>query len=220
MRWSRRSWSRLPRNLHPPRRPSQPCTGASPRAGEARVQLHSRTGAWRRAARRLSTPATPGRSSRPSRMAAAATLDHRIQQLQGQARAGRLHRPGALGEAKAEQLLKIEAGQVYKPVFVLNAGTLIIRPRPSEGAEVSDGATVIIEYPGGTGPATNYGETKIVLPAGEQKLTVKIGQGEATETIHARRRPDRREGRRSSASAISSSTRSTRPAATRSMRPA
>ena len=66
---------------------------------------------------------------------------------------------------------------------MLDAGTLIIRPRPSEGAEVSDAATVIVEYPDGTGPATNYGETKIVLPAGEQKLTVKIGQGEATETI-------------------------------------
>ena len=31
--------------------------------------------------------------------------------------------------------------------------------------------------------ATNYGETKIVLPAGEQKLTVKIGKGEVSETI-------------------------------------
>ena len=88
-----------------------------------------------------------------------------------------------LGEAKAEQKLKVEGVQVYTPVFVLDAGTLIVRPRPSEGAAVSDAATVIAEYPGGTGPATNYGETKIVLPAGEQKLTVKIGRGEATETI-------------------------------------
>ena len=39
-------------------------------------------------------------------------------------------------------------GQVYKPVFVLNAGTLIIHPRPSEGADVSDGAAVVIDYPG------------------------------------------------------------------------
>ena len=39
------------------------------------------------------------------------------------------------GEAKAEQKIKIEAGQVYKPLFTLNAGTLIIHPRPSEGAD-------------------------------------------------------------------------------------
>ncbi|PWK65340.1 VWA domain-containing protein [Aminobacter sp. AP02] len=88
-----------------------------------------------------------------------------------------------LGEAAAEQPLKVEAGQVYKPLYVLNAGTLIVRPRPSEGAEVNDGATVVVEYPGGTGPSTNYGQTKIVLPAGEQKLTVKIGEGEASEAI-------------------------------------
>jgi Ca-activated chloride channel family protein len=88
-----------------------------------------------------------------------------------------------LGEAAVEQPLKIEAGKVYEPVFVLNAGTLIVRPRPSEGAEISEGATVIVNYPGGDGPATTYGETKIVLPAGEQKLTVKIGEGEVSETL-------------------------------------
>ena len=32
---------------------------------------------------------------------------------------------------QVEQKLKIEAGQVYKPLFMLNAGTLIIHPRPS-----------------------------------------------------------------------------------------
>lgn len=87
-----------------------------------------------------------------------------------------------LGEASAEMPVKIEAGKVAEPVFVLNAGTLIVRPLASEGAEVSDGATVITEYPGG-GKATNYGLTKIVLPAGEQKLTVKIGEGEVSETV-------------------------------------
>ncbi|NGO54134.1 vWA domain-containing protein [Allomesorhizobium camelthorni] len=87
-----------------------------------------------------------------------------------------------LGEASAEMPVKIEAGKVTEPVFVLNAGILIVRPLASEGAEVSDGATVVTEYPGG-GNATNYGLTRIVLPAGEQKLTVKIGEGEVSETI-------------------------------------
>lgn len=87
-----------------------------------------------------------------------------------------------LGEASAEMPVRIEAGKVAEPVFVLNAGTLIVRPLASEGAEVSDGATVVTEYPGG-GKATNFGLTKIVLPAGEQKITVKIGEGEVSETI-------------------------------------
>lgn len=87
------------------------------------------------------------------------------------------------GEAKVEQTIKIEAGQVYKPLFILNAGTLIIHPRPSEGADVADGASVVIDYPGADMPATYYGTTKTVLPAGDEKVTVTIGQGVVTETI-------------------------------------
>ncbi|TPK68947.1 VWA domain-containing protein [Mesorhizobium sp. B2-4-15] len=87
------------------------------------------------------------------------------------------------GEAKVEQKIKIEAGQAYKPVFTLNAGTLILHPRPSQGAEVANGAAVVIAYPGVDNPPTYYGETKAVLPAGDQKVTVTIGQGVVTETI-------------------------------------
>ncbi|TRC82186.1 VWA domain-containing protein [Mesorhizobium sp. WSM4310] len=87
------------------------------------------------------------------------------------------------GEAKVEQKVKIEAGQVAKPLFTLNAGTLIIHPRPSAGADVVDGAAVVIDYPGADNPATYYGTTKTVLPAGEEKVTVTIGQGVASETI-------------------------------------
>ena len=87
------------------------------------------------------------------------------------------------GQAKTEQKIKIEAGQVYKPLFNLNAGTLIIHPRPSEGADVVDGAAVVIDYPGADMPATFYGTTKAVLPAGDEKVTVTIGQGAITETI-------------------------------------
>ncbi len=87
------------------------------------------------------------------------------------------------GEASTEQKITVEAGQVYKPLFVLDAGTLIIHPRPSEGADVADGAAVVIDYPGVDMPATYYGDSKVVLPAGDQKVTVRIGQGEVTETI-------------------------------------
>lgn len=87
------------------------------------------------------------------------------------------------GEARIEQKIKVEAGQVYKPLFTLNAGTLIIHPRPSEGADVADGAAVVIAYPGVDTPPTYYGDTKVVLPAGDQKVTVTLGQGEVTEII-------------------------------------
>ncbi|WP_269933344.1 vWA domain-containing protein [Aminobacter sp. HY435] len=88
-----------------------------------------------------------------------------------------------LGEAEVEQPLKVEAGKVYKPTFVLNAGTLVIRPRPSEGGDINTGAAVVFDFPGADHPATYYGETKLVLPAGEQKVKITIGQGEANETI-------------------------------------
>ncbi|AGB44857.1 Mg-chelatase subunit ChlD [Mesorhizobium australicum WSM2073] len=87
------------------------------------------------------------------------------------------------GEAKTEQKIKIEAGQVYKPLFTLNAGTLILHPRPRQGADVASGAAVVIAYPGVDNPPTYYGDTKVVLPAGDEKVTVTIGQGVVTETI-------------------------------------
>jgi Ca-activated chloride channel family protein len=85
------------------------------------------------------------------------------------------------GEAKVEQKIKIEAGQVYKPLFTLNAGTLILHPRASQGADIAGGAKFDFAYPGGSTYA--YGDAKVVLPAGEQKVTVTLGNGSATETI-------------------------------------
>lgn len=87
-----------------------------------------------------------------------------------------------MGEASLEQKVTIEDGKVAEPYFVLNAGTLVIRPLPSPGAEVADGAAVVIDYPG-DGEATGYGLTEMVVPAGEQKITVRIGEGEASETL-------------------------------------
>ncbi len=86
-----------------------------------------------------------------------------------------------IDEARVEQKLKIEAGQVYQPLFTLNAGTLLIHPKPSQGAETSEEAHVDFAFPGGS--ATHYGDAKIIVPAGEQKVTVGIGSGSVTETI-------------------------------------
>ena len=84
-------------------------------------------------------------------------------------------------EARSEQKFTIEAGQVYKPLFTLNAGTLVIHPHASQGSEISGEARVDFAYPGGS--TTHYGDAKAIVPAGEQKVTVQIGAGAATQTV-------------------------------------
>ncbi|MDG4882613.1 VWA domain-containing protein [Mesorhizobium sp. WSM4884] len=84
-------------------------------------------------------------------------------------------------EARSEQKIKIEAGQVYKPLFTLNGGTLVIHPHASQGSEISGEARVDFAYPGGS--TTHYGDAKATVPAGEQKVTVQIGAGSAIETV-------------------------------------
>jgi Ca-activated chloride channel family protein len=86
-----------------------------------------------------------------------------------------------LGEARTEQKVTIAADKVAKPVFVLNAGRLVLHPRPAEGAEIADGASLVFKYPGGE--TTEYGDAKVVLPAGDIEVTTRIGNGTATETI-------------------------------------
>ena len=88
------------------------------------------------------------------------------------------------GEAKAEQLVKIEAGQVYKPVFVLNAGLLIIHPKPSEGADVADGAAVVIDYPGtAVPPRPTTATPKWCCRLATRRSRSTIGEGSVAETI-------------------------------------
>jgi Ca-activated chloride channel family protein len=87
-----------------------------------------------------------------------------------------------IGHAEVEQPITIEADKVAEPHFVMNGGTLIIRVRPSEGADIADGAAINIRYPG-DGDTTYYGQMKAVFPAGDLNLTVKLGAGTLTETI-------------------------------------
>ncbi|WP_027168374.1 VWA domain-containing protein [Mesorhizobium sp. WSM3224] len=84
-------------------------------------------------------------------------------------------------EASSEQKIKVEAGQVYKPLFTLNGGTLVIHPHASQGSEISGEARVDFAYPGGS--TTHYGDAKVIVPAGEQTVTVQIGAGTASETV-------------------------------------
>jgi Ca-activated chloride channel family protein len=87
-----------------------------------------------------------------------------------------------LGSARVSQPLSVAQGELYEPYFVLNAGTLVVRPRAAKGEPINDGAAVRVDF-GGDGPAQEYGETTFVLPAGEVTLTVEVGEGTNTETF-------------------------------------
>lgn len=84
--------------------------------------------------------------------------------------------------AKLEQPVTIEAGKVAEPLFVLDAGRLIIRPLPTADAEPDSNAAVFTEFPGGAS-TTNYGETKLYVPAGETRVEVSIGSGKVSELV-------------------------------------
>jgi Ca-activated chloride channel homolog len=85
------------------------------------------------------------------------------------------------GMAQAEQKISLTDDSVAKPVIVLNAGLINVIPYASEGGEPNGDATVNYKFPGGD--TTNYGPNKVVLPAGEQTITVTIGEGSVAETF-------------------------------------
>lgn len=89
----------------------------------------------------------------------------------------------ASGDAKAEQKVKIEAGKIAEPVFNLNAAALNLRALAKPGAEPDRNAQIIVDYPGEGESTANFGEVKTVVPAGETKVTVKLGAAEVTETF-------------------------------------
>jgi Ca-activated chloride channel family protein len=86
-----------------------------------------------------------------------------------------------LGEAWTEQPVTIVAGQVAKPVFVLNAGTLVMHPKAFDGGDVVAGIGILTEYPGGH--VSNYGDSTIVVPAGDEKVTATLDAGELVVDI-------------------------------------
>jgi Ca-activated chloride channel family protein len=86
------------------------------------------------------------------------------------------------GGARAEQKLSLTADKTAEPVLNLNAAALNLRARPAAGADIDGNAQIIIDYVGG-GSSANYGEVGYVVPAGETRVTVKLGAGEVTETM-------------------------------------
>jgi Ca-activated chloride channel homolog len=87
-----------------------------------------------------------------------------------------------LDYAHIEMPVTITADDVAKPLFVMNAGHLVLRPLPSDGAEPDSNAAVYTAFPNGES-TTSYGETKLFVPAGDTEVTVTIGSGVAELTV-------------------------------------
>ena len=100
----------------------------------------------------------------------------------GNAEPGRYVLVAKVGHVEREQAVTIEAGKIAAPHYVADAGTLIVRAHASEGSEIADGAAIQVKYPG-DGTTTYYGQMKAVFPAGEQEITVEVGEGTATEKV-------------------------------------
>jgi Ca-activated chloride channel homolog len=81
--------------------------------------------------------------------------------------------------ARAEQKITLTDDKLLEPVLVLNAGLVQVTPYANEGGEPDGSAAVEYTFPGDS--TTNYGPNKIVLPAGEISVRVRLGEGEVTE---------------------------------------
>ena len=77
--------------------------------------------------------------------------------------------------AEVEQELVITADAIAEPVVVLNAGRLIVHPRGSEGGAIETSAPVNISNAAGL-DWTSYGDTNMIVPAGDIKLVVSVGE--------------------------------------------
>ncbi len=87
-----------------------------------------------------------------------------------------------IGEARAELDVTLTDDALLEPRVILNAGTLILRPRVAEGGPIDTGAGLNLTSAAGM-DGTYYGETTIIVPAGETTIRMRIGEAEITETV-------------------------------------
>ncbi len=89
---------------------------------------------------------------------------------------------GRIGEASAEVDVTVTDTTLLQPQVILNAGVLILTPRVSADGPVDGGAALNLTNAAGM-DATHYGEAKVVVPAGDTRISVKIGEASASETV-------------------------------------
>lgn len=89
---------------------------------------------------------------------------------------------GRIGEASADLDITVTADALLEPQVILNAGVLVLRPRVSADGPVDAGAGLNLTNAAGM-DATFYGETQVVVPAGDTVINLRIDQARATETV-------------------------------------
>jgi len=87
-----------------------------------------------------------------------------------------------LGQARVDTDVTLTADATATPDVVLNAGTLIVRPRGSEGGPVEAGAAVELMR-GEERLTTYYGEMKDVVPAGDFSVVVHVGKAMVSQPV-------------------------------------
>lgn len=96
--------------------------------------------------------------------------------------AGTYRLKGRIGEASAEMDVTLTDDALLEPQVILNAGILILRPRVSADGPVDTGASLNLTNAAGM-DGTYYGETKVVVPAGETVINLRIGEAMATDSV-------------------------------------
>jgi Ca-activated chloride channel family protein len=86
-----------------------------------------------------------------------------------------------LGGLTQSQPVSVSETELAEPHFVLNAGIVNVRAFAVEGEPVDSGAALNIYYDGGED--YGFGQATFYVPAGEQRLAVRVGQGAVEETF-------------------------------------
>ncbi len=101
---------------------------------------------------------------------------------QGRLPAGTYRLVARIGEARAEQDITLTDADLLEPRIILNAGTLILHPKVTADAPIDGSAALNLRNASGM-DGTYYGDTTVIVPAGDIQIAVRIGQARATETI-------------------------------------
>jgi Ca-activated chloride channel homolog len=85
-----------------------------------------------------------------------------------------------VGLVEVEQEVVITDADLAAPIVVMNAGTITVRPRGSEGGPVETSAAVQLTNAAGV-DSTSYGEWTTVFPAGDVRISVKVGEATVSQ---------------------------------------
>jgi Ca-activated chloride channel family protein len=87
-----------------------------------------------------------------------------------------------LGSAETEQDITLSATELSAPDVVLNAAKVMLHPKGTPDGPVEDNASLNFKADPDV-DTTEYGDTRIYLPAGEVTLTASLGVATQTETL-------------------------------------